>query len=175
MGWAPVTPSDDAHCVLPVPATPSATCHHVHSTSAQEVIAVVRVMVTEDNDLIRDAVVGILTAAGDITVVAQCTDGDEVLEEARRTDPDVIVMDLSMKRMSGLEATRVLLSDRPDARVVILTGSLSAGNVREAHGLGARGFLLKDGDPEELVAAVRTVAAGGTAWSAPALAHLEAV
>jgi DNA-binding NarL/FixJ family response regulator len=160
--------------VLQVPATPAADCHHVRSAHAEEVITVIEVLVAEDNDLIRDAVVGILAAAGDITVVSQCTDGDEVLDEARRTDPDVVVMDLSMKRMGGLEATRVLLSDRPDARVVILTGSLSAGSVREAHGLGARGYLLKGGDPEELVAAVRTVAAGGTAWSAPAVAYLDA-
>jgi DNA-binding NarL/FixJ family response regulator len=160
--------------VLQVPATPSADCHHVHSVGDQEVTTVIEVLVAEDNDLIRDAVVGIMAAAGDITVVSQCTDGDEVLDEARRTDPDVVLMDLAMKRMGGLEATRALLSDRPEARVVFLTGSLSAARVREAHDLGARGYLLKGGDPEELVAAVRTVAAGGTAWSAPALAFLDA-
>ncbi len=132
----------------------------------------IEALVAEDNDLIREAVVGILTAAGDITVVAQCTVGDEVLAEAGRTEPDVVLMDLAMQRMGGLEATRVLLADRPDCRVLILTGSLSAGRVREAHSLGARGYLLKGGDPEELVAAVRTVAAGGTAWSASALAVL---
>jgi DNA-binding NarL/FixJ family response regulator len=135
---------------------------------------VIKVLVAEDNDLIRAAVVGLLTATGDVSVVSQCTDGDEVLDEARRTCPDVVLMDLAMKRMGGLQATEVLMQDCPETRVLILTGSLSAGRVREAHALGARGYLLKGGDPEELIAAVRTVAGGGTAWSAPAVALLGA-
>jgi DNA-binding NarL/FixJ family response regulator len=138
------------------------------------VAAVIKVLVADDNDLIRAAVVGLLTATGDVTVVAQCTDGDEVLDEALRTCPDVVLMDLAMKRMGGLEATELLVRDCPGTRVLILSGSLSTGRVREAHDLGARGYLLKGGDPEELIAAVQTVAAGGTAWSAPAIALLGA-
>ena len=155
-----------------VTAPASTDCHDVPTDSDQGVITVTKILVAEDNDLIRDAVVGILTAAGDLTVVSQCTDGDVVLDEARRTDPDVVLMDLAMKRMGGLEASRLLLSERPDSRVLILTGSLSAGRVREARDLGVRGYLLKGGEPEELIEAVRTVAAGGTAWSPAALAFL---
>jgi DNA-binding NarL/FixJ family response regulator len=134
----------------------------------------IKVLIAEDNDLVRDSVVTLLTATGDIVVVSQCSDGDEVLQEALRTCPDVVLMDMSMQRMGGLEAIRLLRSSCPETRVVVLTGSLSAGRVREAHDLGAVGYLLKGGDPQELIAAVRTVAGGGTAWSAPALALLDA-
>jgi DNA-binding NarL/FixJ family response regulator len=134
----------------------------------------IKVLIAEDNDLVRDSVVTLLTATGDIVVVSQCSDGDEVLQEALRTCPDVVLMDMSMQRMGGLEAIRLLRSSCPETRVVVLTGSLSAGRVREAHDLGAAGYLLKGGDPQELIAAVRTVAGGGTAWSAPALALLDA-
>jgi DNA-binding NarL/FixJ family response regulator len=135
-------------------------------------VTVIKVLVAEDNDLVRDSVVSLLTATGDIAVVSQCTDGDEVLQEALRTCPHVVLMDMAMQRMGGLQATRVLLEACPDTRVVVLTGSLSADGVRQAHALGAAGFLLKGEDPQELIAGVRTVAAGGTAWAAPALAHL---
>jgi len=170
MGWAtqpiPTILSDDTLAVR-------SADDDVPGAGAWEVTAVIKVLVGEDNDLIRSAVVDLLSAAGDIVVVAQCTDGDEVLDEALRTCPDVVVMDLAMKRMSGLEATRVLLEHCPGTRVVVLTGSLSASRVREARTLGAMGYLLKGGDPEELVAAVRTVVKGGTAWSAPAVAFLN--
>jgi DNA-binding NarL/FixJ family response regulator len=136
-------------------------------------VTVIRVLVAEDNDLVRESVVTLLTAGGDISVVSQCTDGDEVLQEALRTCPDVVLMDMAMQRMGGLQATRVLLDACPETRVVVLTGSLSAHRVREAHALGAVGFLLKGEDPQELIAGVRTVAAGGTAWGAPARAHLD--
>jgi DNA-binding NarL/FixJ family response regulator len=133
----------------------------------------IKVLVAEDNDLMRSAVVDLLTAAGDIDVVSQCTDGDEVLDEAMRTCPDVVLMDMAMQRMGGLEATRTLLAACPSTRVVILTGSLTTGRVRESHALGASGYVLKGGEPSELISAVRTVAGGGTAWSPPAAALLD--
>jgi DNA-binding NarL/FixJ family response regulator len=134
---------------------------------------VITVLVAEDNNLMRSAIIDLLTAAGDITVVSECTDGDEVLAEAVRTCPDVVLMDMAMRRMGGLEATRILRAACPETRVVVLTGSLSAGRVREVHALGALGYLLKGGEPEELLSGVRSVAAGGTAWSAPARAFLD--
>ena len=133
----------------------------------------ITVLIAEDNDLVRESVVSLLTATGDIAVVSQCTDGDEVLQEALRTCPDVVLMDMAMRRMGGIEATRLLMASCPESRVVVFTGSFSAGRVREAHALGASGFLLKGDDPRDLVTGVRTVAAGGTAWGAPALACLE--
>jgi DNA-binding NarL/FixJ family response regulator len=134
----------------------------------------IKVLIAEDNDLVRDSVVGLLTATGDIVVVSECTDGDEVLAEALRTCPDVVLMDMAMRRMGGMEALQLLHESCPETRVVVLTGTPSASRVREARALGAAGFLLKGNDPAELITGVRSVAAGGTAWSAPALAYLDA-
>ena len=126
----------------------------------------IRLLLADDNAYVRSSLVELLTAGGDMTVVAECTDGDEVVEAAERTHPDVLVLDLAMARVGGLEAARRVLAVQPDARVVILTATLSASAVRQARELGVVGYLLKDADPEELPHHVRAVAAGGTAWRA---------
>jgi DNA-binding NarL/FixJ family response regulator len=127
---------------------------------------VIRLLLADDNDFVRQSLVDLLSARGDMSVVAECSDGDEVVEAAERTHPDVVIVDLAMARVGGLEAARRLLAVQPDARVVILTATLSADAVREARELGVVGYLLKDADPEELPHHVRAVAAGGTAWRA---------
>ncbi|WP_448627930.1 response regulator [Geodermatophilus sp. URMC 64] len=132
----------------------------------------IKVMVVEDNDLVRDALVDLLNGTPEVTVVAECCDGTGVLDKARQTQPDVVVMDIVMPKMDGLEAARALLTEKPGSRIVVLTGSLTVDHVRQAHALGAAGFLLKDGDPGELSEAIRMVAQGGSAWSPPARAYL---
>ncbi|MGY1770415.1 response regulator [Blastococcus sp. SYSU D00813] len=132
----------------------------------------IRVLIADDHKLIRMALVDLFSMSSDIEVVAECTDGCEVLEAAERTEPDVVLMDVKMPVMDGLEATNVLLAARPQTRVVILTGALTPATVREARALGAAGYLLKEENPEELPDRVRAVAAGGTAWSAAAAAEL---
>jgi DNA-binding NarL/FixJ family response regulator len=77
-----------------------------------------------------------------------------------------VIVDLAMPRVGGLEAARRLLEVQPEARIVVLTATLSAAAVREARALGVQGYLLKDADPEALPHHLRTVAAGGTAWRA---------
>jgi DNA-binding NarL/FixJ family response regulator len=124
----------------------------------------IRVLLADDNEFVRTSLVELFTAGGDMTVVAECTDGDEVVEAAERTHPDVVVVDLAMARVGGLEAARRLLAVQPGARVVVLTATLSAAAVREARAMGVAGYLLKDADPEDLPHHVRAVAAGGTAW-----------
>nr|WP_275585978.1 response regulator transcription factor [Geodermatophilus sabuli] len=119
----------------------------------------------DDHAFVRDSLVELFTASGDVTVVAQCEDGEQVLDAARRTQPDVVLLDLSMPRVTGLQAARQLLSDDPDTRIVVLTGSLTPALVREAQEIGVVGYLLKGDDPGALPDHVRTVAAGGTAWS----------
>jgi DNA-binding NarL/FixJ family response regulator len=126
----------------------------------------IRLLLADDNAFVRSSLVDLLTARGDMEVVAECTDGDEVVEAAERTHPDVVILDLSMARVGGLEAARRLLAVQPDARVVILTATLSAAAVAEARGIGVVGYLLKDADPDELSSHVRAVAGGGTAWRA---------
>jgi DNA-binding NarL/FixJ family response regulator len=125
---------------------------------------VIRVLLADDNAFVRRALVELCTASGDLQVVAVCADGDEVVPAARETRPDVVLLDLAMPRVGGLEAARRLLAVQPDSRVVFLTAASSATAVREARDVGAVGYLLKDIDPEELCHQVRRVAAGGTAW-----------
>ncbi|MGH3978790.1 MAG: response regulator [Pseudonocardiaceae bacterium] len=121
----------------------------------------IAVLVVDDHDLVRLSLVAVLEGAGGIVVVGECADGSEVLDAAREREPDVIVMDLSMPVMGGLEATRLLLSERPATRVVVLSSAMNGCTVRRAMEAGACGYLLKTADPDELVAAVRAAAAGG--------------
>jgi DNA-binding NarL/FixJ family response regulator len=125
---------------------------------------VIRLLIAEDNDFFRGALVDFLSTSGDLDVVAECADGDEVELAFDRTQPDVVVLDLAMPRLGGLEAGRRLLTRHPDARVVIFTGTPSAAAVREARRIGAKGYLLKTLTPESLLSELRAVAAGRTVW-----------
>ena len=128
-------------------------------------VAVIRVLVADDHRMLRTAIVELLNSTGDMEVVAECPDGDQVVDAALRTHPDVVLLDLVMPRMPGLQAARALLAVEPQARVVVLTGSPSPATVAEARQLGVRGYLRKDDPPEELPQHLRDVADGGTAWS----------
>ena len=132
----------------------------------------IKVLLADDHAFVRDSVAELLSASGDITVVAQCADGSEVLAAALRTRPEVVLMDLAMPDRTGLEAARDLLDAGVPSRVVLLTGSFSAASVREAQALGAAGYLLKDDDPAALPGLVREVASGGSAWTPRAAASL---
>lgn len=125
----------------------------------------IQILLADDNEFVRTALVELFDSTGDITVVAECEDGDQVLAAVRETTPDVVVLDLAVPGRTGLEAARVLLSVDPGARIILLTGNPSPAAVREAKEIGLPGYLLKGEDPAELVDYVRTVAAGGTAWS----------
>jgi DNA-binding NarL/FixJ family response regulator len=130
---------------------------------------VIKVLLADDHAFVRNALVELFDASGDVTVVAECEDGGEVVEAARRTEPDVFLLDVSMPRVTGMQAARALLAEHPDARIVVLTGTLSPKLVEEARALGIAGYLLKDDDPGALPQHVRAVAAGGTAWSDAAI------
>ena len=132
----------------------------------------IRVLVVDDHRLIRDALTNLFTATEDIEAVGQCADGSEVAAAVRLTRPDVIVMDLQMPHVDGLTAARAVLEDRPEVRVLILTGGLTAASAREASVLGVAGYLLKDDDPTALPDHVRVVAAGGSSWHPLATALL---
>jgi DNA-binding NarL/FixJ family response regulator len=125
----------------------------------------IKVLLADDHAWVRSTVRDLLSASDDITVVAECADGSEVARAAADSRPDVVLTDLHMPRMGGLEAMRALLGAQPGVRVVVLTGSLCRQSAREAQALGAAGYLLKADCPDDLPAQVRTVAAGGTAWS----------
>jgi DNA-binding NarL/FixJ family response regulator len=133
---------------------------HTRWLSVVEEANVIRVLLADDNAFVRSALVELFGARGDMQVVAACADGDEVVSAAEETRPDVVLLDMAMHRVGGLEAARRLLAVQPDARIVFLTATSSAAAVREAQELGAVGYLLKDVDPEELCQAVRRVAQG---------------
>ena len=119
-----------------------------------------RVLIVDDQALVRAGFRMILEAQPDIRVVAEAADGEAAIGMARRFDPDVVLMDVRMPGLDGLEATRRLLHDRPAAtapRVIVLTTFDVDEYVYAALQSGASGFLLKDVTPEQLVAAVRTV------------------
>ena len=115
-----------------------------------------RILIADDQELVRAGLRMILEAQGDLEVVAEASDGLEAIAAAERTDPDVILMDIRMPNLDGVEATRRL----EGRRVLILTTFDLDEYVVEALRAGASGFLLKDAPPAELVRAVRVVATG---------------
>jgi DNA-binding NarL/FixJ family response regulator len=119
-----------------------------------------RVLLVDDQSMVRAGFRMLLADEQDIDVVAEAADGLEAVTVAARVRPDVVLMDIRMPRVDGLEATRRILADDPSARVLILTTFGLDDYVYEALRAGASGFVLKDDPPEQLVGAVRTVAAG---------------
>jgi DNA-binding NarL/FixJ family response regulator len=120
----------------------------------------IRVLLADDQELVRDGFAMILDAQEDVDVVGQAGDGDEAVELARALEPDVVLMDIRMPRVDGLEATRRVVDGSRSSRVLILTTFDLDEYVYEAFRAGASGFLLKDVPRAQLVAAVRTVAGG---------------
>jgi DNA-binding NarL/FixJ family response regulator len=120
----------------------------------------IRVVIADDQALMRGGFRMILDAADGIEVVGEAIDGADAVRAFERERPDVVVMDVRMPTMDGLEATRRITASDGDAKILILTTFDLDEYVYEALRAGASGFLLKDQPPEELVAAVRTVAAG---------------
>jgi DNA-binding NarL/FixJ family response regulator len=108
---------------------------------------VIQILLADDNEFVRTALVELFDSTGDITVVAECEDGDQVLAAVRETTPDVVVLDLAVPGRTGLEAARVLLSVDPGARIILLTGNPSPAAVREAKEIGLAGYLLKGRTP----------------------------
>jgi DNA-binding NarL/FixJ family response regulator len=119
-----------------------------------------RVLLVDDHRLVRAGLRSLLASAADIEVVGEAEDGAQALELAAATGPAVVLMDLSMPVLDGVAATRQLLTDRPDVRVVVLTSFSDRDRVRDALSAGAIGYVLKDCTPEELLSAVRAAALG---------------
>ncbi len=119
-----------------------------------------RVVVADDQDVVRVGLCRILDGEEDLEVVGQAGDGEAALREARRTQPDIVLMDIRMPVMDGLTATRLLCEEQPETRVLVLTTFDLDEYVYEALRAGASGFVLKDSPAEHLVHSVRVVAAG---------------
>ena len=119
-----------------------------------------RVLIADDQSMVRRGFRMIMDAEPDIEVVAEAADGEQALAACRRFGPHVVLMDIRMPAVDGLEATRRILAADESARILILTTFGLEEYIYEALQAGASGFVLKDDPPEHLIAAIRTVAAG---------------
>jgi DNA-binding NarL/FixJ family response regulator len=120
----------------------------------------IRILIADDQALVRGGLRMILDAQPDLQVVGEAADGREALQRARELTPDLVLMDVRMPELDGLETTRHLLGRDPSAKVVVLTTFDLDDYVYEAIRAGASGFLLKSAPPQQLVAGIRTVMAG---------------
>lgn len=120
----------------------------------------VRVLIADDHPVVRSGLASLLHSISGITVVGQAGTGREAVREAALTRPDVVVMDLRMPQLDGVQATREILRQHPEVAVLVLTMFDEDGLIAEALDAGARGYLLKGAGQEEIELAVRAVAAG---------------
>ena len=120
----------------------------------------IRVMLADDHAVVRAGLQELFSSVDDIEVSGEASDGGEAVELARELIPDVILMDLSMPRVDGIEATRQILSENDAARIVVLTTFSERDRILEVLDAGAIGYLLKDADPDELLRGIRAAAAG---------------
>jgi DNA-binding NarL/FixJ family response regulator len=119
-----------------------------------------RVLIVDDHRLVRAGLAALLATTDDLEVVGEAGDGAHSVEVARAVTPDVVLMDISMPGTDGISGTRQLLASFPELRVVALTSFGDHARVAEMLGAGAVGYLLKDCQPDELLAAVRAAARG---------------
>jgi DNA-binding NarL/FixJ family response regulator len=118
------------------------------------------VLVVDDHAMVRSGLVVLIDGAADLEVAGEAANGEQAVELAIELRPDVVLMDLSMPVMDGVEATRALLTERPDSVVVVLTSFSDQARVSEALKAGAVGYMLKDCDPRDLLAAIRSASEG---------------
>ena len=125
----------------------------------------VSVLLVDDHALIRRGLADLIRYESDLKVAGEASNGQEAVEAARKLNPDVIVMDLMMPEMDGVEATRRIKVERPDSRILILTTFGTSADVARAMAAGASGAIMKDAETDDQLAAIRAVAAGGKAFS----------
>jgi DNA-binding NarL/FixJ family response regulator len=122
---------------------------------------VIRVLLVDDHAVVRKGLEQLLGTAGDIAVVGAVADGADAVAHARELAPDVVLMDLSMPEVDGVEATRRLMAEAPRTHVVVLTSFADQPLILAALEAGASGYILKDAAPDALIGAVRAAAEGG--------------
>jgi len=120
----------------------------------------IRVLVADDHTIVRDGLVALLNSSGDCQVVGQAADGVSTVELAMKTQPDVVVVDISMPKLNGIEVVRRLTKELESTRILVLTMHAEEEYVMHVVRAGAAGFLLKDSASAEMLAAVRALASG---------------
>ena len=120
----------------------------------------IRVAVADDHTIVRNGLVALLGAHADLEIVGAVGDGEAAVALCVEQRPDVVLMDLSMPGVGGIEATRRIAAEAPGVQVVVLTSSMDRERIVEALSAGAIGYLLKDAEPEELIRGIHTAARG---------------
>lgn len=152
-----LAPSDAAHSSA-AGETPSSTgvaATPLPDADADAAPSVIRVLIADDHRILREGLAGLLRNHPDILVVGQAADGQEALELARRLRPDVIVMDVTMPRMNGIDATAAILREMPEIRVIGLSMHEMQDMSHAMLAAGARAYLTKGGPSAELLKAIR--------------------
>lgn len=134
-----------------------------------------RVLIVEDQAMVRQGIRAVLEASGEIVVIGEAEDGEQALDRARTLRPDVTLMDIQMPRVDGLEALRRIRAELPYLSIVMLTTFLTDDAVKEAIGAGAKGYLLKDAEPADLIATVRAAGRGEALLSPAVTERLSSV
>jgi DNA-binding NarL/FixJ family response regulator len=142
---------------------------------ARTLDGVIRLLLADDHPTVRAGLTRLLESYEDVELLDAVADGSQAVTAAERGDPAVILMDLEMPVMDGVEATRRILSDRPQTRIVVLTSFADRERIVEALDAGACGYLLKDAEPDELVRGIRAAARGEAALAPRAAAQLNGV
>ncbi len=132
----------------------------------------ITILTADDHPLIRDGLAAVLRAQGGFDVVAEAANGEEAIEAYARLHPNIVLMDLRMPVMDGLTATRAILADDHDARIIVLTTYDGDEDIHRALAAGARGYILKDMMRTDLVGAIRAVHRGQRGIPAPVAARL---
>ena len=124
-----------------------------------------RILLADDHLVVRMGLAAIIDCENDLSVAGEAEDGAKAVELATALKPDVVVMDLMMPRMNGVDATAAITRECPDTKVLVLTTFSDSGDVRRALDAGASGAIVKDTSYDGLIAAIRTVSAGGNVLS----------
>lgn len=124
----------------------------------------IRVMVVDDHDFVRSAMCELVESTDDMVVVGEAENGADAQLVARDAAPEVVLMDLSMPVMNGIDATRALVAALPTVRVIVLTTSTKGQDVHDVAAAGAVGFVRKGAEPDAVLDAIRAAAWRGSAW-----------
>ena len=121
----------------------------------------IRIVIADDHGVVRDGLAGVIAAQPDLEVTATVENGAEAVESCRSSAPDVVLMDLEMPVLDGIEATRTIRAERPETAVLVLTSFSDVRRITAALEAGAVGYLLKDSSAEDVVRGIRAAASGG--------------